>query len=174
MAITVPVMLAAGYVGHRYSPSFRNLYPPIKLSLGLAIPTAVFFTVTDKAAIEADRELVARFSVTRPEDAAAIARERQPVWTMEGFKKYAYDNRLKLLGYSWAAAVAGVLMYTYNRKDITKSQKIINARLVSQVLALVGAGAFALSLGEEKEKPIPVDAHFERVMRGEEVMHHQH
>jgi hypothetical protein len=37
----------------------------------------------------------------------------------------------------------GTLLYQWKRKDIRPSQKIINARLSSQVLALVGVGAMA-------------------------------
>ena len=55
------------------------------------------------------------------------------------------------------------LIYQWKRKDIKPSQKLINARLTSQLLALLGFGAIA-SLSASIEKEEEIDLHYDQIV----------
>lgn len=90
--------------------------------------------------IEADRRFSQQFSIS---EAAPVPAYKPLDFNLESLKDWSLRHRYQIVGYGWAAMAAGTLLYQWKRKDIRPSQKIINARLSSQVLALVGFGAIA-------------------------------
>ena len=121
--------------------------------------TGSFFTVTDIEAMKADREFAQKFSITQPEAIHA------PSIQFNSWREWVLEHRYKIVGFTWLTVAAGTLLYQWKRKDISSSQKIINARLSSQALALIGFGAIAgVSAGVVVE-PKP-DPHFESVISG--------
>ncbi|KAJ3056792.1 hypothetical protein HK097_004056 [Rhizophlyctis rosea] len=166
-AISIPFAVGGSYVLHRYWGFYRNLSLPFKTLLGICVPTAVFLTVSDRAAMRADRELIDRFAVIRSDALIRPPPKKEFSWTAEGIKNYAIDNRYYVVGLGWLGTATGMMLYTWRRRDITTSQKIINARMAAQALAIGGIAATAfVGALPDKNEPV-VDPHFERVVNAQ-------
>ncbi|KAI8612956.1 hypothetical protein BC830DRAFT_1170650 [Chytriomyces sp. MP71] len=167
--------VAASFAANRYSAAYRRLTLPFKVSLVIAASTAGFFTATDVAAMEADRQFAQKFSVSKEDELGALGSLRPFAsvgkdldWAQ--MKAVAFKNKYTLLGYGYVGIVGSTLAYNFTRRDIFLTQKFVNARLVGQFSAigavlLIGAAA---SSGYKKEDPT-LDAYYERVVNPEEM-----
>ena len=116
--------------------------------------------------MEADRAFALRYAKNR-EDFLKMReeemREHQAPFdlTQAGIKSAFLNNKYLIVGGLWSSVVAGSLIYNFGRKDISTSQKLINARMTGQAAALLGVGAFgaASALGEQ-DQGIELDARF--------------
>ncbi|RKO93804.1 hypothetical protein BDK51DRAFT_35419 [Blyttiomyces helicus] len=163
--IAVPFIAAGHFAATKYVSLYRGLTPQFKLFITMMVPTGVFFTATDGAAIRADRAIAARFSVTRAE-VAPIKVQAPFSWSLASIRDVIIDHKYPIIGYGWTAAVAATLLYNYRRGDISRSQKIINARMVAQSFALIGMGSIAAAqaLSDEEDHEIE-DPHFQSIIK---------
>ncbi|KAJ3169421.1 hypothetical protein HDU87_000592 [Geranomyces variabilis] len=163
VAVAAPLGVAASLLAQRNIAFYRRLSMPFKTFIALMIPTAVFFTVTDRAAMHADREHAMQFSVTRQADMrvpAAVPHTETPA-------EFVFRNRYTIIGWGWASTLGAALLYNARRTDITRSMKIINSRMTAQTFALVGIGAIAaLASSASSDLSTGLDPHFERVVNG--------
>ncbi len=149
----------------------RRISLPYKVMLVAVVTTAAFFTRTDIAAMEADRAFALRYAVNREAFLKHLEEEKKANnhpfdLTKAGISSFVQKNKYLIVGSLWSSAVAGTLMYNFSRKDISTSQKLINARMTGQAAALLGVAAFgAASAMEPTENNTKVlDAHFESVI----------
>ena len=153
--------VAGGFL-HLFANSRVPLYQrqtiPFKVFLVLMIPTAAFFTQTDRAAMYADRIHAQKFSITK-EDELETASPQKQLSTTDWLMK----NRFRVLGYSWVAAMTGSLAYNFSRKNVPMSYKLINSRMIAQSLVLGGLVSLAL-LASSVPKDDKRDLHYERIV----------
>ncbi|KAJ3165565.1 hypothetical protein HDU88_004052 [Geranomyces variabilis] len=162
-AAAAALATGATFAAHKLSPAFRNIRLPFKTFLVLAATTGTFFTVSDRASIRASRAMASQRTGSTVEIAEPIV----------GAREWLIRNRYPLVMTLWSGTLAGAFLYNWRRGDITKSQKIINARLVAQVMALAGIGGIAGLTGTAPYEE-HVDKHFEKIMQaGEEVQKKQ-
>ncbi|KAJ3099709.1 hypothetical protein HK100_004846, partial [Physocladia obscura] len=170
---TTTLALAASFAGQKYSPAYRRLTLPIKISLLIAASTAGFFTQTDRAMMHADRNFAKQFSLTTSEEVDAVLKgsptspiDAEKKWDLRKVKEVAFANRYEILGYGYVGVVGSTLAYNFTRRDIFMTQKFVNARLVGQFAAIAGIvmiGAMAASSPTEEKK----DAYYERIVNGD-------
>ncbi|KAJ3020629.1 hypothetical protein HKX48_000475 [Thoreauomyces humboldtii] len=171
VGVAVPLMGVAHFLAQRNVEFYRRVSVPGKVNvkklrfvstfLMLMIPTMTFFTVTDRASIRWARENSQRFSVSGPSDLLGPSASG----TAAGWKDTVNRHRYQIIGYGWAGTMAATLLYNYRRTDITRSLKIINARMTAQLFALVGVAAIA-GLAATAPAPASIDPHFDRVVNG--------
>ncbi|KAJ3339321.1 hypothetical protein HDU91_001038 [Kappamyces sp. JEL0680] len=153
--------VAAHFLLTRTWPRYARHSLPWKLLAMMMIPTAAFFTTTDVAAMELDREFAQQFSIT---PRLPSEQSQGYEWNMRGAVDYFRDNQYKVIGYGWLSLVGLSLAYNFTQKHITLSQKLINARLVAQSGAMAGIVAVA-ALHIQKDRRLQErDLHFERVI----------
>ncbi|TPX66083.1 hypothetical protein SpCBS45565_g04731 [Spizellomyces sp. 'palustris'] len=158
-AVAAGVTTAAVVAADRTWPTFRRLRLPFKAFLVLGVTTGTFFTVSDRASIRVSRQLAQRIAI-HPQQAEAEIRQLEPI---TGVRQWLIRHRYPLVMTVWSGTLAGAFLYNLRRPDIPTAQKIINARLVAQVMALAGIGGIAaLAATDPHEKQ--VDRHFEEVM----------
>jgi hypothetical protein len=154
-----------GVLGHfaltSYVPRYAKHTMPFKVFILLMIPTAAFFTVTDVEAMVADREFASQFSVTKKED---LVNESAPT---QSIKDYIRENQFSLVAKGYFGLVGLSLAYNFARKEIGFTQKLINTRMVGQAGALVAIASVA-ALQLKRDKTVPVDRHFERIVYGDQ------
>ncbi|KAI9326511.1 hypothetical protein BDR26DRAFT_941202 [Obelidium mucronatum] len=166
--VTTAGAIAASLAAQRYSPVYRRLTLPFRISLVLAASTAGFFTETDRAAMRADREFAQKFSISRSNEVNAEFESVGKSWNLDTVRQVAYKNRFTLLAYTYAGIVGTTLAYNFSRTDIFLSQKFINARLVGQFGAVAGIALIgAAAVGNKPE--VKVDAYYERIVSGDFV-----
>ncbi|KMZ71276.1 Hypoxia-responsive family protein-like [Zostera marina] len=62
--------------------------------------------------------------------------------TIESFRKWLVQNKLKAVGCLWLSGITGSIAYNWSRPNMKTSVKIIHARLNAQALTLAAlAGA---------------------------------
>ncbi|KAI9097027.1 hypothetical protein DFS34DRAFT_594234 [Phlyctochytrium arcticum] len=120
-------------------PLFNRLRLPFKTFLVLGVTTGTFFTVTDRASIRVSREVAKRHAIN-PQSHELEVRHIEPI---TGLRQYIIKHRYPIVMSIWSGTLAGAFLYNWRRRDITRGQKIINARLVAQVMALAGIGGIA-------------------------------
>jgi hypothetical protein len=101
------VGLGASLVLQRRSNFYRNISLPFKVFLGLMIPTAAFFTITDRAAMHADRAHALKYSVTKENELHPFQAAKS------GILGYVLDNKFALLGWSWVGTVGLSLAWNF-------------------------------------------------------------
>ncbi|TPX62629.1 hypothetical protein PhCBS80983_g00241 [Powellomyces hirtus] len=162
VAISAPLGLAAALLAQKHIKFFQRLSMPFKTFLVLMVPTATFFTVTDRAAMRWDREMSYKYSVTRKEDLAPVG----PIIPHdEGISQMIHRYRYQIIGWGWLGTMGATLLYNYRRTDITRALKIINARMTAQTFALVGVAAIA-GLAATAPETQKNDPYYDRIMRG--------
>lgn len=152
--------LGAGYLLNRHSATFRSIKTPYKVFLALFMPTAAFFTVSDRSAVYADRAHGLKYSITTKDELQPVSRIPKTI------TEWLVDNKYGILFGTWSAGMAGALYYNFSIKHLTTQQKVVNSRMVAQSMALVGLGCLAWlsTLAEKTEKK---DPHFERIIHSD-------
>jgi hypothetical protein len=172
-AYATPAIALGVYAANRWWPLYRGLTPQFKMFTVVAGLTAVFFTATDRIAMWVEREAGFRYSVSNKQEASAagvdLGTDGPPFTTRPGsitdkLAHWVVDARYHIIGYGWAAVVGSTIAYTWRRRDITLTQKLINARLLGQTAALSGVALIAGLTANVTAPPAPVDAYFERVV----------
>ncbi len=92
--------------------------------------------------MEADRAFALRYAKNREEFLKLREEELKEYhapfeMTQAGLRNAFVKNKYLIVGGLWSSVVAGTLIYNFGRKDISTSQKIINARMTGQAAALL-------------------------------------
>ncbi|TQN70586.1 Respiratory supercomplex factor 2-like protein [Colletotrichum shisoi] len=128
-------------------PAFRQLTLPFRSFL-------VTSSATFGAIVHADRESIRYGKEKDPmygyQDATAraIAEARANVTTLQKFKEWGRENRYSIVFASWLASMGGALAMVGHDKYLTGSQKLVQARVYAQGLAvamLVITAAFEMN-----------------------------
>lgn len=158
---------AASLYAQKSFPFYRGISLPFKALLVAATITGSFFTAADVSITKAERLLAERKILERGGFVAPKTSE-----SPQSLKHWVLDNKSYIVGIGWLTVAGGTLLYQWKRKDITVPQKIINARLSSQVMALVGVSALAgifnlfnsIALTATEPPKPKIDYHFESVI----------
>ena len=159
-----------GLLGHtlltRYNARYAKHTLPFKVFCLMMIPTAAFFTETDIAAKELDREFAQQFSITPKLPQTDVSSKNNYALSAAGAKLFFKDHQFEVIGYGWLGLIGGSLAYNFAQPRITLAQKFINARMVAQSGALLGLVAVAaLNIQVDKSQPVR-DLHFEAAIGG--------
>jgi hypothetical protein len=85
----------ASAAAQSYSPLYRSFRPSFKVFLGVAAVSASFFTVTDRAAMRADREFAQKFSISEEEEVMAMTTTKgMKDWSPEELKRAFMRNKV--------------------------------------------------------------------------------
>ncbi|KAG0334016.1 hypothetical protein BG004_000591 [Podila humilis] len=143
-------LVAGGLVamsGSRYSQTYHALSRPMKtflLGSGVAATSVLF---ADHARVHyEDRQLL------RHLDQEAADAARAEIRAQRGFMAEANyqvrENRNMVVGVSWLTCMAGSLGYTFSKKGLTTTQRIVTARMYAQgftVLVMMAVAALELT-----------------------------
>jgi hypothetical protein len=157
VATAVAAVAAVGLT--RYSKTFNGIRLPFKVFLGMAVPTFAFFTVSDRAAMHANRAKALKISISQPD-----LNIKEPLLNA---KQFLVHHRYALLGTTWTTTLILALAYNFSIKHLTYQQRIVNARMVAQSAALVGLCALAGLTGLQNPKETR-DAHFDSIISKKE------
>ncbi|KAF9922974.1 hypothetical protein FBU30_006902 [Linnemannia zychae] len=143
-------LVAAGLVsmsGARYSKTYQTLSRPMKqflLGTGTAA-TAILFG--DHARVQYEDRLLLRH--LDQEAAEAVRAEiRANRGLMAELNYQVRENRNMVVGVSWLTCMAGSLLYTFSKKGLTTTQRIVTARMYAQgftVLTMMAVAAIELT-----------------------------
>ena len=158
---------AASFYSQKSFPFYRGIKFPFKALLVATAITGSFFTAADVSITKAERVLAERKILERGGFVAPKISE-----SPQSLKHWVLDNKYYIVGFGWMAVAGGTFLYQWKRKDISVPQKVINARLSSQVMALAGVSALAGNLSivnkialTATEPPKPkIDYHYESVI----------
>jgi hypothetical protein len=126
-AIAGVLSTAASFYAQKTSPFYRGIQFPFKALLVVASITGAFFTMADMSITKAERSLAERKILERG-GYVAPQEQQSPI----SLKHWILDNKYYIVGFGWLAVAGGTLLYQWKRRDISRPQKIINARLSSQ------------------------------------------
>ncbi|KAF9428527.1 hypothetical protein BGZ94_002067 [Podila epigama] len=155
-------LVAGGLValsGSRYSQTYRTLSRPMKtflLGSGVAATSILF---ADHARVQyEDRQLL------RHLDQEAADAARAEIRAQRGFLAEANyqirENRNMVVGVSWLTCMAGSLGYTFSKKGLTTTQRIVTARMYAQgftVLVMMAVAALELTDTPAPKKEVLTD-----------------
>ncbi len=122
------------FLGNRYWGPYARQPRQLKLLLLVAVPTAVFFTVADRAAMWADRQQLRMASKN-----ITILPPESP----SSFRHWLVDNKYSVLGLTWLGVLGVSLAVNFRQKHITTAQRMMHSRMIAQVACIAGMGALA-------------------------------
>ncbi|KAF9122625.1 hypothetical protein BGW39_009621 [Mortierella sp. 14UC] len=155
-------LVTAGLVavtGARYSHTYQNLTRPMKsflLGSGVAATTILF---ADHARVQYEDRLLLRHLDQEAADAAR-AEIRAQRGVMAELNYQIRENRNVVVGVSWLACMAGSLLYTFSKKGLTTTQRIVTARMYAQgwtILTMMTVAALELTETPQPKKEILTD-----------------
>ncbi|KAI9207965.1 uncharacterized protein BJ171DRAFT_472278 [Polychytrium aggregatum] len=167
-AATTVAALGLSAVAQKRWPFYQRLTLPIKVSVILGSTIIGFFTASDIVAMKIDREFAQQFSVVRESEVETDASQGQINFTTaEGWKNAFVRFRYSAVAGLWATSMAVALGYNFRRTDITHAQKVINARMTAQLLALAGVmGVAGVSAMVDIKPMVKIDPYYERIVAG--------
>ncbi|KAF9419180.1 hypothetical protein BGZ94_009496 [Podila epigama] len=143
-------LVAGGLIamsGSRYSQTYRTLSRPMKtflLGSGTAATSVLF---GDHARVQyEDRQLLRHLDQEAAEAARAKIRAQRGL--MAEINYQIRENRNMVVGVSWLTCMAGSLGYTFSKKGLTTTQRIVTARMYAQgftVLVMMAVAALELT-----------------------------
>lgn len=154
------ILLHNGFGPKNIVHNYNRIPIAYKVLVPVLITTAAFFTRSEFAVAEAQRAFLLKYALNgetlaSQEFVGINAYKRFSMFTSEGFKSFLMDNRYRIVGGMWAATVMGTLAYNFSRRDISFSQKLINARMTGQSAALAGVIGFGAASAVEKPSQQP-------------------
>ncbi len=137
---------------YRRLPMFRSYPITIKSAAAITPPCIGFVLVGEKASNRYDRML---YKSGEFSDAALKEHQRMSKLSRtDYFLESLYKNKYSVITAAWALSMWGSWEYVNMDKIMTKSQKIVQARMYAQsITVLLVVGAVALSVSEEKRHP---------------------
>ncbi|KAF9586147.1 hypothetical protein BGW38_009232 [Lunasporangiospora selenospora] len=145
--------------GARYSRAYQTLSRPMKnflLGSGVAA-TAVLFGDHARVQYE-DRQLLRHLDQEAAEAARAEIRAERGFLAELNYQ--VRENRNAVVGVSWLTCMAGSLGYTFAKKGLTTTQRIVTARMYAQgftILVMMAVAAMELTEGPKARKEIMTD-----------------
>ena len=106
--------------------------------------------------MEADRAFALRYAKNKDVFLVSSEEKDEPLdWTRDGIRHAFLKNKYLIVGGVWVSVVVGTLVWNFGRRDISRSQKLINARMTGQAAALLGVVAFGgVNALEERESQL--------------------
>ncbi|KAG0266740.1 hypothetical protein BG011_001199 [Mortierella polycephala] len=147
------------FSGPRYSQTYRALSRPMKtflLGTGTAA-TAVLFGDYARVHYE-DRQLLRHLDDEAAEAKRAEIRAQRG-WMAE-MNYQVRENRNMVVGVAWLACMAGSLGYTFSKRGLTTTQRIVTARMYAQgftILTMMAVAAIELTDVPAPKKEIITD-----------------
>lgn len=140
--------LASAYVLKRRYPFFRSLTLPFQAFYVSSVGTFFAIIGADRAsrAFEAARH--AEITQYRDETARLLSIARETRSSKEKILDWLRENRYPIVGASWFASMGISLGLVSRNKYLTRSQKLVQARVYAQgltLLVLVATAAFEVS-----------------------------
>ncbi|KMZ70007.1 Hypoxia-responsive family protein-like [Zostera marina] len=91
--------------------------------------------------------------------------EKKDATSMETFRKWIIDNKLKAVGCLWLSGVTGSVAYNWSQPAMKTSVKLIHARLHAQALTLAAlAGAAGVEYYDRQHGPNAVKCPKDRAL----------
>lgn len=150
-------LVAAGLIavsGGRYSKTYQTLSPTMKrvlLGTGMAA-SGVIFADSTRVHFE-DRQLLRHLDDEAKEVARADLRAERGVLAELNYQ--LRENRNVIVGFAWLTCMAGSLGYTFSKKGLTTTQRIVTARMYAQgftLLTMMSVAALELTEAPETKK----------------------
>ncbi|KAF5092678.1 hypothetical protein D0Z00_004462 [Geotrichum galactomycetum] len=134
-AIGLGVSLGAVYWARGRNTIFRTMTPTFKTFFFMSPILACGVTATEWASLKFDME---QYDFGEAEKARKAEREKiDSLPFLERAKVYGIENKYKIIVGAWAASLGGSFWWINRDKFLTKSQKIVQARMYAQALTVV-------------------------------------
>jgi len=143
-------LVAGGLIamsGTRYSKTYQTMSRPLKqfiLGTGTAATSILF---ADHARVQyEDRQLLRHLDQEAADAARAEIRAQRGVLAEINYQ--VRENRNSVVAVSWLTCMAGALLYTFSKKGLTTTQRIVTARMYAQgftVLTMMAVAAIELT-----------------------------
>lgn len=133
---TVGVGLSAGitYWLKKRSGLYRSMTPTVKTFFFLAPVLMCGVTATEWASLQYEE---AQYDFGEAEKAKMVQRDRvKQLPTLERWKIQASNHKYKIIVGAWAASLGGSFWWINRDKYLSKSQKIVQARMYAQALTV--------------------------------------
>ncbi|KAF9311885.1 hypothetical protein BG003_006871 [Podila horticola] len=155
-------LVAGGLIamsGARYSQTYRTLSQPMKYFLLGSGTAATSILFGDHARVQyEDRQLLRHLDQEAAEAARAEIRAQRGV--MAELNYQVRENRNMVVGVSWLTCMAGSLGYTFSKKGLTTTQRIVTARMYAQgftVLVMMAVAALELTDAPKSKTEVLTD-----------------
>ncbi|KAF9179566.1 hypothetical protein BGZ51_006837 [Haplosporangium sp. Z 767] len=155
-------LVAGGLIamtGARYSKTYQTLTRPMKtflLGSGVAATSVLF---GDHARVQyEDRQLLRHLDQEAAEAARAEIRAQRGLLAEVNYQ--IRENRNMVVGVSWLSCMAGSLLYTFSKKGLTTTQRIVTARMYAQgftILTMMAVAALELTEAPKPKQEIMTD-----------------
>ncbi|KAG0028934.1 hypothetical protein BGZ81_004285 [Podila clonocystis] len=155
-------LVAGGLIamsGARYSQTYRTLSQPMKYFLLGSGTAATSILFGDHARVQyEDRQLLRHLDQEAAEAARAEIRAQRGI--MAELNYQVRENRNMVVGVSWLTCMAGSLGYTFSKKGLTTTQRIVTARMYAQgftVLVMMAVAALELTDAPKSKTEVLTD-----------------
>ncbi|KAG0075969.1 hypothetical protein BGZ93_002214 [Podila epicladia] len=155
-------LVAGGLIamsGARYSQTYRTLSQPMKYFLLGSGTAATSILFGDHARVQyEDRQLLRHLDQEAADAARAEIRAQRGV--MAELNYQVRENRNMVVGVSWLTCMAGSLGYTFSKKGLTTTQRIVTARMYAQgftVLVMMAVAALELTDAPKTKTEVMTD-----------------
>ncbi|KAF9120838.1 hypothetical protein BGW39_011046 [Mortierella sp. 14UC] len=143
-------LVAGGLIamsGARYSKTYQTLSRPLKQFIFGTGTAATSILFADHARVQyEDRQLLRHLDQEAAEAARAEIRAQRGVLAEMNYQ--VRENRNTVVAVSWLTCMAGSLIYTFSKKGLTTTQRIVTARMYAQgftVLTMMAVAAIELT-----------------------------
>ncbi|KAI1318523.1 hypothetical protein EDD11_006405 [Mortierella claussenii] len=155
-------LVAGGLIvvsGSRYSKTYQTLSRPMKMFLLGSGTAATSILFGDHARVHyEDRQLLRHLDNEAAEAKRAEIRAQRG-WLAE-MNYQVRENRNMVVGVAWLTCMAGSLGYTFSKKGLTTTQRIVTARMYAQgftILTMMAVAAIELSEPPREKKEVITD-----------------
>ncbi|GJJ71173.1 hypothetical protein EMPS_03523 [Entomortierella parvispora] len=162
-------LVAGGLVamsGARYSKTYQTLSRPMKtflLGTGVAATSVLF---ADHARVHyEDRQLLRHLDQEAADAARAEIRAQRGILAELNYQ--VRENRNAVVGISWLTCMAGSLGYTFSKKGLTTTQRIVTARMYAQgftVLVMMAVAALELTDTPKPQKALEMTDQWKAIL----------
>ncbi|OMJ07846.1 Respiratory supercomplex factor 2-like protein [Smittium culicis] len=154
---------AASMLMHRFWPFYRRLPMGVKGSMVGSSAIAFMVVRTENQSVLYERVLYGAKDLEEENSAPlSIAKISAPGGAIDRSVDYFLENKYMALGAAWAAAAGFSVYKLYLNKNITWTQRIVQARMYAQALTvagLIGVAAISKFAGDKKDKKIDEHSH---------------
>jgi len=181
-AVGLGAGLASAVIFHYRFPFFRGLTLPFKTFYVTSAGTFAAIVYADRYSRSFEQQRTGESALLQRK-ADALAKQRALQTPYERAVTWGRENRYSIVGASWVASMSGSLWWAWRNKYLTKSQKLVQARVYAQgltLLVLIASAAFEVAdarnqkrIGEEMV-PDPSDPEGKRMVARKTLMHHEH
>lgn len=167
-AVGVATSVGLGYY-LRKTPFLRSMTPTIKTFMFLAPVLICGVTAVEWASLQFDME---QYDFGEAEKSKKEAREKiDALPTLERFKIRAAEHKYKIIVGAWAGSLAGSFWWINRDKLLSKSQKIVQARMYAQALTIVILlGSMIMSVNSASSAPKVQDPYSWQAIAAEEEL----